>query len=95
MAAGRLLSDAEVAELLASHRDWQRDGDRLVRSYEFADFVEAFVFMGTVAGVAEDLFHHPDWQNSFNRLTVAITDHEAGGISEKDRQFVELVDRLG
>jgi 4a-hydroxytetrahydrobiopterin dehydratase len=61
---------------------WTVEGDRLHREVEFADFNEAFGFMTRVALVAEKQNHHPDWSNSWNTVTIDVTDHEAGGISE-------------
>ena len=90
----KLLSQEQIDELLAEFPQWQRDNGRLRRSYEFANFVEAFAFMTKVALVSEKLFHHPEWNNVYNRVNVAITDHAAGGISAKDRAWIELVERL-
>ena len=92
--ARTLLTDDEIAELLERFGEWRRDGNKLVRSYEFADFVEAFGFMAKVALVSEKLFHHPEWSNVYNRVDVAITDHAAGGISDNDRSWIERVERL-
>ena len=50
--------------------------------------------MTRVAMIAERLFHHPEWSNVYSRVTVAITDHELGGISSRDREFVGRVDAL-
>ncbi len=92
--ARTLLSDDEIAELLTQFPEWRRDGDRLRRSYQFDDFVEAFGFMAEVALVSEKLFHHPEWSNVYNRVDVAITDHAAGGISDNDRAWIERVEKL-
>ena len=91
---GTLLTNDEIAELLAGYPEWRRDGDRLRRSFEFADFIEAFSFMAKVALVSEKLFHHPEWSNVYNRVDIAITDHAAGGISSNDRTWIERVERL-
>lgn len=93
--AGTLLSDDEIADLLAEFPEWRRDGDRLCRSYQFVGFVEAFGFMAEVALVSEKLFHHPEWSNVYNRVDVAVTDHAAGGISSNDRAWLERVEQLG
>ena len=92
--ARTLLTDDEIAELLAEFGEWRREGNKLVRSYEFADFVEAFGFMAEVALVSEKLFHHPEWSNVYNRVDIAITDHAAGGISNNDRTWIERVEKL-
>lgn len=62
---------------------WEVVGDHLHRELTFADFGEAFGFMARVALAAERADHHPDWSNSWNRVTVDITDHENGGITER------------
>ncbi|MEM9467728.1 MAG: 4a-hydroxytetrahydrobiopterin dehydratase [Actinomycetota bacterium] len=92
---GTLLTDPEIDALLDAHPGWGRDGDRLTRSYRFGSFVEAFGFMTQVALVAEKLFHHPEWSNVYATVEIAITDHDAGGISSNDRLFIERVDALG
>lgn len=94
MADAARLSESEIEELLVAHPGWSRGDDRLERTYEFANFSEAFGFMTRVAMVAERLFHHPEWSNVYSRVTIAITDHELGGISSRDREFVERVDAL-
>ena len=73
---------------------WTADGEVLRRSFEFADFAEAWAFMGRVAEIAEDLQHHPDWSNSWNRVDMAVTTHSAGCLTRLDVAFVEAVDAL-
>ncbi len=90
-----LLTEAEIAEVLAVHPDWRRDGDRLRRSYVFADFRAAFAFMAHVALIAERLFHHPEWSNVYNKVELSVTSHDVGGLSARDRDFVERVDAVG
>ncbi|MCY4067496.1 MAG: 4a-hydroxytetrahydrobiopterin dehydratase [Acidimicrobiaceae bacterium] len=87
-----LLSEAEIADLLAAHQQWRRDGEVLRRSYEFRDFAVAFAFIARVALLAERLFHHPEWSNVYNRVELAVTSHDVGGISARDRDFIERVD---
>jgi 4a-hydroxytetrahydrobiopterin dehydratase len=91
---GTLLSDDEIVALLRDHPEWARDGDGLVREFLFRDFSEAFGFMAQVALIAERLFHHPEWSNVYNRVRVRITDHDAGGISTSDRDWIQQVDQL-
>ena len=90
-----LLTEEEIARLLADHPGWRRDGEALRRSYEFSDFRAAFAFMTHVALIAERLFHHPEWSNVYNRVELAITSHDAGGLTSRDRRFVEKVDAIG
>lgn len=78
------LNDTEIASRVASLPDWQVVDDALHREFEFDDFVHAFSFMTAAALVAERMAHHPDWTNVYNKVTVRLTTHDAGGISEKD-----------
>ena len=89
-----LLTEQEIGDLLASHPGWRRDGAVLRRSYRFSDFRAAFAFMTHVALIAERLFHHPEWSNVYNRVELAITSHDVGGLTSRDRRFVELVDGI-
>ncbi len=92
--AGTLLTDAEIDGVLVDHPEWARDGDGLARAFTFPNFITAFGFMSQVALVAEKMFHHPEWSNVWGTVEIRITDHEAGGISTNDRDFVERVDAL-
>ena len=95
MSASDLLTEDEIAELIGAHPQWRRDGDVLRRSYVFTDFRTAFAFMTHVALIAERLFHHPEWSNVYNKVELAITSHDVGGLSARDREFVERVDAAG
>ena len=90
-----LLTEEEINGLLEAHPGWLRDGEVLRRSYEFSDFRAAFAFMTHVALIAERLFHHPEWSNVYNRVELAITSHDVGGLTSRDRRFVEKVDAIG
>jgi 4a-hydroxytetrahydrobiopterin dehydratase len=70
---------------------WAIVDERLHRELTFADFSQAFAFMTRVALAAEQLDHHPDWSNSWNRVVIDITNHAAGGLSER---CVELATRI-
>ncbi len=73
---------------------WTLVEDKLHRELTFADFSEAFGFMTRVALIAEKLDHHPDWSNSWNRVTVDITSHDKGGVTDRCVEFAERVNRL-
>ncbi len=74
--------------------EWTLDGEVLRRTWTFADFPEAWAFMGRVAVVAEELQHHPDWSNSWNRVEMAVTTHSAGCLTRLDVAFAEAMDAL-
>ena len=85
------LSESKVRSALRELSGWTVLDGKLHREYKFADFIHAFGFMTSGAIVAEAMGHHPEWFNVYNRLTVDLTTHDAGGISAKD---VELAGKL-
>lgn len=94
MSKKELLSDSEIQTRLSDLPDWQLSDNRLTRDFEFKDFQEAFGFMAAVACVAERLFHHPDWSNTYNKVSIAITNHSQGGLTELDFEFASRVSEL-
>jgi 4a-hydroxytetrahydrobiopterin dehydratase len=73
---------------------WEERDGRLHRELEFADFSEAFGFMARVALAAEKADHHPDWSNSWNRVTIAVTSHAEGGVTETCLDLVKRIQHL-
>ena len=89
-----LIGAEELTERLSALEGWRGAPDGLKRDYRFDSFVEAFGFMSAVALVAESLNHHPEWSNVYNRVSVELTTHDAGGISERDFQLAERINQL-
>lgn len=89
-----LLTADEIQSAVDRLDGWELDDDRLRRTFEFGDFVEAFGFMTRVALVAEKLFHHPDWSNSWNRVEITITNHDAGGLTDRCVELAAKIDGL-
>jgi 4a-hydroxytetrahydrobiopterin dehydratase len=81
------LSDDEITRRIPEIPGFQRDGDKLVADFKFKNFADAFAFMTSAAFVAEKLDHHPEWSNVYNRVHVALTTHDSGGITELDFAF--------
>ena len=79
-----LLSTDQIAAALESLPGWTTDGAQLKRSYRFPDFVSAFDWMTVVAAEAERIGHHPDWSNVYSGVEVALSTHDAGGLTELD-----------
>lgn len=90
----RKLSDVELSERLGSLAGWQLKGGKLHREYRFADFAHAFGFMTTAALGIEKMNHHPEWLNVYNRVTVDLTTHDAGGVSARDFELAQLLDSV-
>jgi 4a-hydroxytetrahydrobiopterin dehydratase len=88
------LADAEIAELLKQRAGWSVQSGKLHKEYKFADFVHAFGFMATAALAIEKMNHHPEWFNLYNRVTVDLMTHDAGGISQKDFDLAALLDGI-
>jgi 4a-hydroxytetrahydrobiopterin dehydratase len=80
------LSDEEREAALAALPGWRYDEEAgaIWRDFAFADFPAAFAFMTRSALAAEKADHHPDWSNSWNKVTVALSTHSAGGVTAKD-----------
>jgi 4a-hydroxytetrahydrobiopterin dehydratase len=90
------LSDAERDAFLAAHADWRHDDarDAFTCSFVFPDFSAAFAFMTRVALLAEKMDHHPEWSNVYNRVAIALTTHDAGGLSARDVAMAKAIEGL-
>jgi 4a-hydroxytetrahydrobiopterin dehydratase len=73
---------------------WERRDDRLHREFVFGNFREAFGFMAQVALLAEKADHHPDWSNSWNRVVIDLTSHDAGTVTERDLALAEAISEV-
>lgn len=74
---------------------WQEKDNKLVKTFEFKDFTEAFGFMSKVAIEAEKMNHHPNWSNVWNRVSFELTTHDAGNtVTDKDRKLAAKIDEL-
>ena len=87
------LTDKELSDALKQLKRWQQEGDCLVREFEFDNFIAAFAFMSRVAMRAEKIDHHPDWSNSYNKVRIALTSHDAGGLTARDLALADAVDQ--
>jgi 4a-hydroxytetrahydrobiopterin dehydratase len=94
MAAPTLLSTDAVNAALSELAGWSIESGKLHRQFQFNSFVEAFGFMSSVALVAESMGHHPEWFNVYNRVTVDLTTHDAGGITDKDIALARRMNEL-
>ncbi len=73
---------------------WEIADGKLRRELTFADFNEAFGFMSRVALVAESMNHHPDWSNSWNKVTIELVSHSAGGLTDNDAELANRINQL-
>lgn len=88
------LSDKEIAVLVAQMPGWSVVNGKLHREYRFADFPHAFGFMATAAPAIEKMDHHPEWSNVYNRVSVDLSTHDAGGITARDFDLARLLEGI-
>ncbi len=88
------LTAPQIRALLPTVSGWRRRTNRLTRTYEFGDFVQAMQFVNAVARLAERAWHHPDITVQWNRVTLTLTTHDAGGLTEKDFALATKIDAL-
>ncbi|MXR50878.1 4a-hydroxytetrahydrobiopterin dehydratase [Halovenus sp. WSH3] len=89
-----VLSDEEISEQLPD--GWDRDGDEIVRTYEFDSYLDGIGFASGAAGLAEEAWHHPEMTITWGEVEVRLTTHDAGGLTAKDMdlaaRFNEIYD---
>lgn len=90
------LSGEARKQALARLKNWSEASgrDAISRKFVFADFNQAFGFMTRAALVAEKMDHHPEWFNVYKTVEVTLSTHDAGGVTEKDVQLAEAMDKL-
>lgn len=88
------LSEGDRGVALAQVPDWIYEGDAIRREFRFRDFSQAFAFMTRVALLAEQANHHPEWSNTYNKVHIALSTHDAGGLSRKDIDLARKIDAL-
>ena len=92
----KVLNEAARRAALETLPDWRHDAAAAAirRDFRFADFSQAFAFMTRVALLAEKADHHPEWSNVYNRVSIALSTHDAGGLTDKDIALATAIDRL-
>lgn len=88
------LNDTEIDTELDNLSGWTVVNGKLHKQFQFSSFVEAFGFMARVALVAESMNHHPEWFNVYNRVTIDLMTHDAGGISALDFELAKRADEF-
>jgi 4a-hydroxytetrahydrobiopterin dehydratase len=88
------LSDEEIDERLAELDGWKREGEAIQRTFELGDFKGSVDFVNRLTPEAEDMNHHPDLAISWNQVTVTITTHSEGGLTENDFELARRIATL-
>ena len=75
--------------------NWNEENDKLNRTFEFNNFIEAWGFMSQVAILAEKAAHHPEWKNVYNKVEISLTTHDDGSkVTDKDRKLAAKINEL-
>jgi 4a-hydroxytetrahydrobiopterin dehydratase len=90
-----LLTEDAIAAELARVPGWERDGGSITRTVTKADFRAAMLYVGAVAYLAEEAGHHPDITIGWNKVTLTLSTHSAGGLTAKDFSLARRIDELG
>jgi 4a-hydroxytetrahydrobiopterin dehydratase len=86
------LTEAEIAKELTGLLGWQRRGDEITRQYKFSSFTAAMAFVNHAADLAESMDHHPDILVQFNKVTLTLSTHSAGGLTDLDFELAKKLD---
>ncbi|MFN3679802.1 4a-hydroxytetrahydrobiopterin dehydratase [Thermosynechococcus sp.] len=88
------LSPADIEAQLVNLPGWKLVGNRLEQTFTFKDFLGSIAFVNRLVDPAEQAGHHPDLSISWNRVTVCLTTHDAGGITQKDIDLAKVISDL-
>ena len=88
------LNASDIKSALVAVPDWTKKGATISRTFQFKDFPAAVRFVNAVAEIAEQAWHHPDIDIRWNKVTLTLTTHDAGGLTEKDFALAQRFDRL-
>ena len=87
------LMETEIAPRLAAVPRWKEQGKEIIRTFEFRDFRAALAFVNKVGDLAENAGHHPDIDIRWNKVRLALTTHDAGGLTAKDFDLAAEIDK--
>ena len=86
------LSPQDVEEMLADLPEWSQSSEAMQRTFRFDDFRGSIAFVNRISDLAEDVQHHPDIMIRYNKVTLTLSTHDAGGLTEKDFAFARTAD---
>ncbi|MBE9142360.1 4a-hydroxytetrahydrobiopterin dehydratase [Planktothrix mougeotii] len=89
------LSNSQIQQLSQQVPDWTVEGDYLKLIKRFKNFIEAIEFVNKLVEPSEVAGHHPDLEISYNKVTISLTTHDAGGLTEKDFALAQQISALG
>ncbi len=86
------LPQEDIEAKLPQFSEWALNGDALQRTLSFDDFLGSMAFVNRIAELAENQGHHPDILIRYNKVTLTLTTHDAGGLTQKDFDFAQATD---
>ena len=89
-----VLTDSEIQQALGTLKGWQRQGKAIERIFEFPDFKAAMQFVNKIADAAEQANHHPDIDIRYNKVTMALVSHDAGGVTRRDVKMARRINEI-
>ena len=89
-----LLQNEELKELVAKIPGWDIMPNYIKREFLFNDFIEAFSFMTKIALICEKYNHHPNWENVFSKVTIKLSTHDLGGITNLDQTIASEINAI-
>jgi len=90
----QLLNDSQIQANISQLSNWELEGKKIKSIRQFKDFIEAINFVNKLVEPAEQAGHHPDLEISYNKVTVCLTSHDAGGLTEKDFEMAKIISQL-
>ncbi|HIK54948.1 MAG TPA: 4a-hydroxytetrahydrobiopterin dehydratase [Synechococcales cyanobacterium M55_K2018_004] len=90
----QLLTESEIQQRLSQLPGWSLQGKEIQQVFKFKDFIEAVNFVNRLVAPAEAAGHHPDIAISYNRVTISLTTHDSGGLTEKDFDLAQTISQL-
>lgn len=89
-----VLSENDVLQALQKLPGWKKNANAIERNFQFANFVQAMDFVNQIAEAAEAVNHHPDIHISYNKVTMVLVSHDAGGITQRDIRMAGKINEL-
>ena len=91
------LNDQQISDAVKELSNWTHrhtDHDAITKDFKFKTFSDAWAFMSRIALLAEKMDHHPEWSNVYNRVSITLTTHDAGGVSDRDIKMAKEIDKI-
>ena len=89
------MNEEQIAASLETHSEWVELNSQIQRTFAFEDFITSMKFVNAIAEYAEEVQHHPDVLIRYNKVTLTVSTHDAGGITYKDFELASKADSLG